>query len=63
MRYLIIVQPGNGSRDHWLSSPTAATADHFARWVHKATSAAVDVYDEKTDSTRLTLGEFDRART
>lgn len=62
-RYLIIVQPGNGARDYWLSSPSAADSDAFARWVHKATGAAVDVHDQKTDSNRLTLGNFDRDRT
>jgi hypothetical protein len=62
-RYLIIVQPGNGSRDYWLYAASAADSDGFARWVHKSTGAAVSIHDNRTDTNRLTLGDFDTERT
>lgn len=63
-RYTIVIQENEGAGpDHWVGSNGAAAADKFAKFVHKATGAAVDVYDSKTDRSRLTLGNFDRGRT
>lgn len=67
-RYLIIVQPTKHVRgfvqgDHWLSSGSVAQAERFAKWVHRATDAAVNVYDVQREQSRLTLGDFDESRT
>jgi hypothetical protein len=62
-RYTIIVQPSDGSRDFWLSSPSASDSDGFSRWVHRSTGAAISVHDNKTDYERLRLGKFDDQRT
>lgn len=62
MKYIIIVQPADGSPDHWLNHPNAKQADAFARWIHKTTGAAVAVIDARNRE-RLVLGDFDRSRT
>lgn len=61
--YTIIVQPTDGSGDHWLNTNAAPNADRFARWVHKTTGAPVSVFDNRRDRERLVLGAFDRERT
>lgn len=63
-RYIIVIQENGGAGpDHWVGSNGAPAADRFARWVHKATGAAVNVYDTRQDRSRLTLGNFDEGRT
>lgn len=62
MRYVIVVQPADDSGDHWLEVPVAASADKFAKWIHKATGAAVSVYDARTDTERMALGAFNHER-
>jgi hypothetical protein len=61
--YTIIIQPADNSGDHWLESHSAAKARAFAKWLHKATGAAIAVHDFNKERDMLTLGAFDEART
>jgi hypothetical protein len=63
-RYIIVVQENGGAGpDHWVASNAAGPADKFAKWVHKATGAAVNIFDTRQERSRLTLGNFDESRT
>jgi hypothetical protein len=61
--YTIIIQPADNSGDHWLFAPRVADAKKFAKWVNKATGAAVAVHDFAKGRDSLTLGDFDDRRT
>lgn len=56
--YTIFIQPGDGSQ-HRVDVPFAGEADKLAAWVHKATGAAVQIYDVRRLSVRKTFGDFD----
>lgn len=62
MRYAIWVQPDNNDQ-YTVLSPSIVTAKKFAAWLHKATSAAVQIYDEQSMNVRETYGDFDASRT
>jgi hypothetical protein len=63
-RYTIVIQANDGAGpDHWVGSHSASASDKFAKWIHRETRAAVNVYDTKYGNSRLTLGNFHPERT
>lgn len=57
--YTIFIQPTDGSPMHRVDCPFAADADRFAKWVHRATGAAAQIYNERSFAIRATFGDFD----
>ena len=64
MRYTRWVQPGPTFADDFQAGiGNHATAVRVAAWLHRATGAAVQIFDEKTAHPGRTWGAFDASRT